>query len=54
MSLLRAIVTLDTGERPEYINIYEGDDIEMLASFFCERHEIMEDGKQFIINEIEN
>lgn len=53
MNLLRAIVTLDTGERPEYIHIYEGDDVELLAEFFCIRHEIMEDGKQFIINEIQ-
>lgn len=45
MSALKAIVTLDTGDKPEYIHIYEGDDIEMLAEFFCDRHNIQEDGK---------
>ncbi|CAD8068659.1 unnamed protein product [Paramecium primaurelia] len=54
MSALKAIVTLDTGDKPEYIHIYEGDDIEMLAEFFCDRHNIQEDGKQFIIDHIKD
>lgn len=38
MSKLKAIVTLDTGEKIEFIHIYDGDDIEVLAEYFCERH----------------
>lgn len=46
---LQAIVSLDTGERTEHIYIYEGDDVEMLADYFCERHDIRQEGKKYII-----
>ncbi|CAD8154247.1 unnamed protein product [Paramecium octaurelia] len=49
---LQAIVSLDTGEKIEQICIYEGDDIELLTQFFCDRHQIRQEGKQFIIAEI--
>ncbi|CAD8163111.1 unnamed protein product [Paramecium pentaurelia] len=49
---LQAIVSLDIGEKIEQICIYEGDDIELLTQFFCDRHHIKQEGKQFIIAEI--
>ncbi|CAD8091049.1 unnamed protein product [Paramecium sonneborni] len=49
---LQAIVSLDTGDKIEQICIYDGDDIELLTQFFCDRHQIKQEGKQFIITEI--
>ncbi|CAD8175560.1 unnamed protein product [Paramecium octaurelia] len=49
---LQAIVSLDVGDKIEQIFIYEGDDIELLTQFFCDRHQIKQEGKQFIIAEI--
>ncbi|KAM3146355.1 hypothetical protein pb186bvf_001324 [Paramecium bursaria] len=53
MANLQAVVSLDTGDKIEQIYIYEGDDIEVLAEFFCERHSIQPEGKSFIISQIQ-
>lgn len=45
-------MTLETGDKAEHIYIYEGDDIEILAEFFCDKHDLLPEGKEFIIREI--
>ncbi|CAD8086991.1 unnamed protein product [Paramecium sonneborni] len=53
-SQLLAVVTLETNDIPNYIHIYENDDIDLLIDAFCDLNCIKQGGKQFIIQEIKS